>query len=203
MQSFRVAVEPHDWRTQETRLARLWYRYAAMNAGKTSSLLQVAHNYEENGEKVLLLTSALDDRDGKGLISSRIGLKREAFTYTRLTNFLERLEGVEVACVLIDEAQFLTEEQARQLHRWVHTKNIPVMCFGLRSDFRGDPFPGAAVLLTLADNLEEIRTACRCGKKATMNMRIDDDGARVVEGAQVLIGGNDRYRQVCARCFYG
>lgn len=87
-----------------------------MNAGKTSSLLQVAHNYEENGEKVLLLTSALDDRDGKGLISSRIGLKREAFTYTRLTNFLERLEGVEVACVLIDEAQFLTEEQARQLH---------------------------------------------------------------------------------------
>ncbi|MFG6459834.1 thymidine kinase [Roseateles sp. BYS96W] len=183
-------------------MARLWYRYAAMNAGKTSSLLQVAHNYEENGEKVLLLTSALDDRDGPGLISSRIGLKREAATYTSSTNFLERLKDVEVACVLIDEAQFLTVDQVRQLHRWVHTNDSPVMCFGLRSDFRGDPFPGAAMLLTLADNLEEIRTACRCGKKATMNIRIDEAGERVQEGDQVLIGGNSRYRQVCARCFY-
>lgn len=183
-------------------MARLWYRYAAMNAGKTSSLLQVAHNYEENGEKVLLLTSALDDRDGPGLISSRIGLKREAATYTSSTNFLERLKDVDVACVLIDEAQFLTVDQVRQLHRWVHTNDSPVMCFGLRSDFRGDPFPGAAMLLTLADNLEEIRTACRCGKKATMNIRIDEAGERVQEGDQVLIGGNSRYRQVCARCFY-
>jgi thymidine kinase len=173
-----------------------------MNAGKTSSLLQVAHNYEENGEQVLLLTSAIDDRDGEGVISSRIGLKRAAYTYTPGTDFLERLAGVDVACVLIDEAQFLTEAQARQLHRWVHTNDIPVMCFGLRSDFRGDPFPGAAVLLTLADNLEEIRTACKCGKKATMNIRIDENGSRVKEGEQVLIGGNNRYRQVCARCFY-
>lgn len=173
-----------------------------MNAGKTSSLLQVAHNYEENGEKVLLLTSALDDRDGPGVISSRIGLKREAETYTATTNFLERLKDVKVACVLVDEAQFLTVEQVRQLHRWVHTNDTPVMCFGLRSDFRGDPFPGAAMLLTLADNIEEIRTACRCGKKATMNIRIDERGDRVQEGEQVVIGGNGRYRQVCARCFY-
>ncbi|MDC6168400.1 thymidine kinase [Paucibacter sp. XJ19-41] len=183
-------------------MARLWYRYAAMNAGKTSSLLQVAHNYEENGEKVLLLTSALDDRDGDGVISSRIGLKRSAETYSPRTDFLERLKDVKVACVLVDEAQFLTVDQVRQLHRWVHAKNIPVMCFGLRSDFQGNPFPGAAVLLTLADNIEEIRTACRCGKKATMNIRIDENGERVQEGSQVLIGGNSRYRQVCARCFY-
>ena len=173
-----------------------------MNAGKTSSLLQVAHNYEENGEKVLLLTSALDDRTGRGVISSRIGLSREADTYNTHTNFFELLKGIDVICVLIDEAQFLTVEQVRQLHEWVHTRNIPVMCFGLRSDFQGHSFPGAAELLTLADNLEEIRTACRCGKKATMNIRIDEVGERVKEGAQVLIGGNGRYRQVCARCFY-
>lgn len=183
-------------------MARLWFRYAAMNAGKTSSLLQVAHNYEENGEKVLLLTSALDDRDGDGVISSRIGLKRNAETYSQRTDFAERLTEVDVACVLIDEAQFLTVAQVHQLHKWVHAKNIPVMCFGLRSDFLGNPFPGSATLLTLADNLEEIRTACRCGKKATMNIRIDEHGERVQEGSQVLIGGNSRYRQVCARCFY-
>ena len=185
-----------------SELARLWFRYAAMNAGKTSSLLQVAHNYEENGEQVLLLTSALDDRDGEGVISSRIGLKRNAKTYTPQTDFFDRLNDVDVACVLIDEAQFLTVAQVHQLHKWVHTRNIPVMCFGLRSDFQGNPFPGAATLLTLADNLEEIRTACRCGKKATMNIRIDENGKRVQEGSQVLIGGNGRYRQVRARCFY-
>lgn len=173
-----------------------------MNAGKTSSLLQVAHNYEENGERVLLLTSALDDRDGEGVISSRIGLKRNAETYSSRTDFAKRLTDVDVACVLIDEAQFLTVAQVHQLHKWVHTENIPVMCFGLRSDFQGNAFPGSATLLTLADNLEEIRTACRCGKKATMNIRIDERGERVQEGSQVLIGGNSRYRQVCARCFY-
>ena len=173
-----------------------------MNAGKTSNLLQVAHNYRENGEQVLLLTSALVDRDGQGVIASRIGLKREAETYTPRTDFLERLKDVRVACVLIDEAQFLTVEQVRQLHRWVHTTNTPAMCFGLRSDFQGNAFPGAAALLTLADNLEEIRTACRCGKKATMNIRVDENGDRVVDGDQVLIGGNSSYRQVCARCFY-
>lgn len=183
-------------------LASLWFRYAAMNAGKTSSLLQVGHNYEENGEQVLLLTSALDNRDGEGVISSRIGLKRSAETYNSRTDFHERLKDVNVACVLIDEAQFLTSDQVRQLHKWVHTRNIPVMCFGLRSDFQGNPFPGSASLLTLAENLEEIRTACRCGKKATMNIRIDECGERVQEGSQVLIGGSSRYRQVCARCFY-
>lgn len=183
-------------------MAKLWYRWAAMAAGKSTSALQVAKNYEDNDQQVLLLTSDLDDRDGRGFISSRIGIRREAHTFTAQTNFLERLKDVNVACVIIDEAQFLSLEQVQQLHRWVHTRNIPVMCFGLRSDFKGNPFPGSAALLTLADELDEIRTGCRCGKKATMNIRVDADGNRIREGEQVLIGGNSRYRSVCARCFY-
>lgn len=174
-----------------------------MNAGKSTYLLQVAHNYSEHGRKVLLLTSALDNRDGVGVISSRIGLRREALTYDPETNFKEMLKDVDVACVLVDEAQFLTFEQVRQLHQWVHAKGTPVMCFGLRSDFQGSPFPGSAALLTLADDLEEIRTICACGKRATMNIRLDENGERIKEGEQVLIAGNSRYRQVCAKCFYG
>lgn len=187
-------------------MARLFYRYSAMNAGKSTYLLQVAHNYNENGREVFLLTSALDGRDGFGVIASRIGLRRNAVTYSSDTNFhglLDgRLEEGVVACVLIDEAQFLTFEQVRQLHQWVHLRGIPVMCFGIRSDFQGNPFPGSAALLTLADDLEEIRTICACGKRATMNIRTDENGVRIREGKQVLIGGNNRYRQVCARCFY-
>ena len=173
-----------------------------MNACKSTYLLQIAHNYNENGNEVLLLTSAFDSRDGHGVISSRIGLHRDAMVYTANTNFSDLLKDVSVACVLVDEAQFLSFEQVQQLHRWVHSANVPVMCFGIRSDFRGQPFPGSAALLVLADNLEEIKTICRCGKKATMNIRTDENGIRVLEGEQVLIGGNNRYRQVCARCFY-
>lgn len=183
-------------------MASLHYRFSAMNAGKSTYLLQVAHNYKENGMEVLLLTSALDGRDGYGVISSRIGLKADATTYSADTDFDDLLRDVKVACVLIDEAQFLSVEQVHQLHRWVHTKNIPVMCFGIRSDFKGNPFPGSAALLALADSLEEIKTICSCGKKATMNIRTDENGVRVREGDQVLIGGNSLYRQVCARCFY-
>lgn len=183
-------------------MSSLHYRFSAMNAGKSTYLLQVAHNYNENGMKVLLLTSALDGRDGYGVISSRIGLKSEATTYSPETDFAELLKDVAVSCVLVDEAQFLSVVQVHELHKWVHTRNIPVMCFGIRSDFRGDPFPGSAALLALADSLEEIKTICKCGKKATMNIRTDENGVRVREGDQVLIGGNSRYRQVCARCFY-
>jgi thymidine kinase len=183
-------------------MASLHFRFSAMNAGKSTYLLQVAHNYKESGMEVLLLTSALDGRDGYGMISSRIGLKSPAVTYTAETDFDLLLRNVNVACVLIDEAQFLTAEQVHQLHRWVHTKNIPVMCFGIRSDFLGNPFPGSAALLALSDSLEEIKTICRCGKKATMNIRTDANGDRVRQGDQVLIGGNNLYRQVCARCFY-
>jgi thymidine kinase len=180
----------------------LHYRYSAMNAGKSTYLLQVAHNYKENGMRVLLLTSALDGRDGYGIIASRIGLKSEATTYSIETDFDVLLENVDVACILVDEAQFLSVKQVHQLHKWVHTKHIPVMCFGIRSDFMGNPFPGSSALLALAENIEEIKTICSCGKKATMNIRTDEHGHRVREGDQVLIGGNNRYRQSCARCFY-
>lgn len=183
-------------------MARLYFRHSAMNAGKSTYLLQVAHNYNENGKTVELFTSALDGREGHGFIASRIGLKRAARTYDQDSDFNVLLEQVDAACVLIDEAQFLTAAQVKQLHRWTHLRDIPVMCFGIRSDFLGEPFPGSAALLTLADNLEEIKTVCRCGKKATMNIRTNARGERVREGAQVLIGGNDTYRQVCARCFY-
>ena len=183
-------------------MASLHFRFSAMNAGKSTYLLQVAHNSKESGMEVLLLTSALDGRDGVGVISSRIGLKSPATTFTSETDFDLLLQDARVACVLIDEAQFLTAEQVQKIHRWVHTKKTPVMCFGIRSDFLGNPFPGSSALLALSDNLEEIKTICRCGKKATMNIRIDLDGNRIRSGAQVLIGGNSLYRQVCARCFY-
>lgn len=173
-----------------------------MNAGKSTYLLQVAHNYNENGREVQLFTSALDGRAGMGFIASRIGLKREASTFDETTNFAKQLLKENIACVLIDEAQFLTPEQVRDLHFWAHTNDIPVMCFGIRSDFKGNAFPGSAALLALADNLEEIKTVCRCGKRATMNIRTDSAGTRIREGAQIEIGGNERYRQVCARCFY-
>lgn len=183
-------------------MAKMHFRVAAMNAGKSTYLLQIAHNYEENGNTVRLLTASVDDRYGVGKITSRLGISRDAETFTPQTSFKALLEDTNVACVLIDEAQFMTTKQAKELHEWVHTKNIPAICFGLRSDFRGDPFPGAATLLALADNIEEIKTICSCGKKATMNIRTDENGQRVTEGEQVSIGGNDRYRPVCGRCFY-
>lgn len=182
-------------------MAKLYFRYSAMNAGKSTYLLQVAHNYRSNGRDVALYTSQVDDRFGVGKITSRLGISSDATVYTPQTHFDEALP-CDVACVLIDEAQFLEPAQVQTLHRWAHAQNVPVMCFGIRSDFQGQPFPGAAYLLALADDLEEIKTVCACGKKATMNMRTDENGERVREGAQVLIGGNSRYRQVCARCFY-
>lgn len=188
-------------------MGKLYFRYAAMNAGKSTALLQVAHNYEERGMQVLLFTAAHDDRVGVGQIGSRLGLVRQAATFGPDTEFarapLQELAGTDaLACVLIDEAQFLTPAQVHQLHRMAHVEKLPVICWGLRSDFRGDAFAGAATLLTLADDLEEMKTICACARKATMNMRIDGQGRRVKEGEQVVIGGNDRYRSVCPACFY-
>jgi thymidine kinase len=184
-------------------MAKLFFRYSAMNAGKSTSLLQIAYNYEEQGQQVLLFTAGIDDRSGVGCIASRLGLKRQASVFDANTDFYTLLsEQTELACVLIDESQFLAPDQVRQLHRLSNTCNIPIICFGLRSDFQGQPFPGAAHLLTLADDIEEIKTICACGRKATMNIRIDDEGRRVREGAQVQVGGNNRYQQACARCFY-
>ena len=184
-------------------MAKLFFRYSAMNAGKSTSLLQIAYNYEEQGQNVLLFTAGIDDRGGAGCIASRLGLRRPARMFDEHTDFFVLLGGQDApACVLIDESQFLQPEQVRQLHRVAHLCNTPVICFGLRSDFQGKPFPGAAHLLTLADDLEEIKTICACGRKATMNIRINGQGRRVHQGEQVQIGGNSRYLQVCARCFY-
>lgn len=182
-------------------MAKLYFRYSAMNAGKSTYLLQIAYNYNETGQQVALLTAAVDDRYGTGRITSRLGIDREAQVFSPDTHFHETLCD-DVACVLVDEAQFLQPAQVRQLHQWAHAKGIPVICFGIRTDFRGDPFPGAAALLALADDLEEIKTICSCGRKATMNMRLAESGERVRDGDQVFIGGNSRYRQVCAGCFY-
>ena len=183
-------------------MSKLFFRYAAMNAGKSTALLQVAHNYEERGMAVRLFTAAHDDRAGAGIIGSRLGLQREAETFGPDTEFVREHLGEGVACLLIDEAQFLTPGQVRQLHRLAHTGRVPVICWGLRSDFLGNAFPGSAALLTLADDLEEMKTICACARKATMNIRTDGAGRRVREGEQVVIGGNERYRAVCPRCFY-
>ena len=184
-------------------MAKLYFRYSAMNAGKSTALIQVAHNYEENQKTVRLYTARLDDRYGLGHVTSRLGPQRDAHTFDADFDFLaDHREKPPVACILIDEAQFLTTAQVQQLHQLAQTGGVPIICYGLRSDFKGQPFPGAAALLTLAEEIEELKTICGCGKKATMNMRVDAHGAMVVDGAQVEIGGNDRYRQVCGRCFY-
>jgi thymidine kinase len=182
----------------------LYFRFAAMNAGKSTALLQAAHNYEERGLRVRLFTAAHDERSGQGVVGSRLGLQRSVETFGVDTVFDRALldGSTPLACVLIDEAQFLQPEQVRQLHRLAHQARLPVLCYGLRSDFRGDAFPGAAALLTLADSLEEMKTICACARKATMNMRIDAQGRRVNDGEQVVIGGNERYRAVCPGCFY-
>ncbi len=184
-------------------MAKLYFRYSAMNAGKSTALIQVAHNYEENGRRVALYTAAIDHRFGSGVISSRIGPRREAKTFDEGTDFYQEMEAMDgVSCVLIDEAQFLTPEQVRQLHRGAHVLDIPVICYGIRSDFLGEPFPGSAYLLTLADSLEELKNICSCGRKATMNPRFDAQGHRIRAGEQVAIEGDVRYDPMCAKCFY-
>lgn len=183
-------------------MSKLYFRYAAMNAGKSTALLQAAHNYEERGMRVLLFTAALDNRTGTGVISSRLGLSRQAAVFGAETQFDRAHLPPDLRCVLIDEAQFLTPAQVSQLHRMAHTEDIPVICYGLRGDFQGEGFPGSLSLLTLADDLEEMKTICACGRKASMNMRLDAQGRRVREGEQVVIGGNERYRGVCPSCFY-
>lgn len=184
-------------------MAKLYFRYAAMNAGKSTALLQVAHNYEERDQTVALFTSAIDTRFGNGRIVSRLGVERPAELFDPHTDFPTLLMSRPLpSCVLIDEAQFLAETQVTDLHRFAHVDGVPVICYGLRSDFQGHAFPGSRALLTLADDLEEMKTVCRCGRKATFNMRVDDEGRRVTEGAQVEIGGNERYEAVCPLRFY-
>lgn len=190
-------------------MAKLHARVSAMNAGKSTQLLQIAHNYESLGRKVLLMTAAVDDRYGVGQITSRLGVSREAEVFRpstdmfeRVRTFLNSIEGPsQMGAVLIDEVQFMTGHQVQALHRAVHVLKVPVMGFGLRTDFKGNPFEGSAMLLALAEDIEEVKTVCACGKKATMNMRVDALGNKVTEGPQVEIG-DARYRQVCGGCFY-
>jgi thymidine kinase len=184
-------------------MAKLFFRYAAMNAGKSTALLQVAHNYEERGHTVRIFTAAVDDRYGHGVVTSRLGPQRQADVFNRQTDFRAELaaDGQKVACVLVDEAQFLAKTQVWALHEVAHMQHVPVICYGLRTDFQGELFEGSASLLALADEMDEMKTICDCGRKATMNMRVDASGRKQTEGAQVEIGGNSRYRSVCGRCF--
>ena len=182
-------------------MAKLYFSYSAMNAGKSTILLQASHNYRERGMNTLLLTAAFDARAGEGRIGSRIGLGAEALTFAADTD-IEQLtrrahEQQPLDCLLVDEAQFLSVDQVWQLSVVVDQLNIPVMCYGLRTDFRGQLFPGSAVLLAVADTLREIRTICHCGRKATMVIRLKETGETVTDGAQIEIGGNDKYVSLC------
>ena len=182
-------------------MAKLYFYYSAMNAGKTTTLLQSAHNYRERGMRVLILTPRLDDRAGSGTVASRIGLKAVGHAFQRGDD-LEQVIRLDVAehgkldCVLVDEAQFLSKAQVWQLSEVVDALRVPVLCYGLRTDFRGELFEGSQYLLAWADELSEIKTICHSGKKATMTVRVDDAGRAVQQGPQVEIGGNGRYVSV-------
>ncbi len=182
-------------------MAKLYFNYSAMNAGKSTLLLQGSYNYRERGMNTMLMTAKLDDRAGKRVIASRIGLDSHAEVFGKDDNVFEviktRHEEKHIDCVLIDEAQFLSKIQVRQLADIADDLKIPVLCYGLRTDFRGELFPGSAELLALADSLREIRTICWCGRKASMVLRLDGNGAVIKSGAQVVIGGEDVYASVC------
>lgn len=184
-------------------MAKLYFHYSTMNAGKSTVLLQAAHNYRERGMQTYLLTAGFDTRAGTGTIASRIGIAEPADTFTPETDLFTRLETRlsegPCACAFIDEAQFLTEAQVWQIARAVDDLNVPVMCYGLRVDFLGELFPGSAALLALADEMREVRTICHCGKKATMVVRKNADGAVQTGGDQVQIGGNETYVSLCRR----
>ncbi len=186
-------------------MAKLYFYYSAMNAGKTTLLLQSAHNYRERGMNPLLFTPALDDRYEVGVIRSRIGLEAGAIAFRKEDDLFESvkqvLEARNVHCVLVDEAQFLSRDQVFQLTEVVDRLGIPVLCFGLRTDFQGELFEGSRYLLAWADQLEELKTICHSGSKATMVVRVDDDGYALREGSQVEIGGNERYVSVSRKEF--
>ncbi len=195
-----------------SHLAQLFFRYGAMNSGKTIEILKVAHNYEEQDKSVIIMTSGLDNRDGVGYVASRIGLKREATPIFNDTNVLDVVKeltaasvaktGADVACVLIDESQFLQKHHVLELAHIVDDLQIPVMAFGLKNDFRNELFEGSKYLLLYADKIEEMKTICWfCRKKAIMNLRFHD-GQPVYEGEQVQIGGNEAYYPVCRRHYF-
>tara|TARA_X000001036_G_scaffold402097_1_gene407653 strand:- start:299 stop:877 length:579 start_codon:yes stop_codon:yes gene_type:complete len=186
-------------------MAKLYFNYSSMNAGKSTMLLQSNHNYLERGMKPQIYTSDLDNRYGSGEIVSRIGLKAKSNIFNSKTDIYQDIiklkNNTSVDCVLIDEAQFLTEKQVGQLGKIVDELNIPVLAFGIRTDFQGKLFEGSKYLLAWADNLKEIKTVCHCGRKATMVLRVDDEGNIVADGSQIEIGGEERYVSVCRKHF--
>ena len=184
-------------------MAKLYFSYSAMNAGKSTILLQASHNYQERGMNTLLLTARLDDRAGTGRIASRIGFGADAYTFSPDTDIAGLVDDVHantpLSCVLVDEAQFLTADQVWQLSQITDETGIRVMCYGLRTDFQGKLFDGSAALLAIADDLREIRTICHCGRKAIMVVRQSEDGTVITDGAQIEIGGNERYISLCRK----
>ncbi|MBK8439931.1 MAG: thymidine kinase [Rhodobacter sp.] len=184
-------------------MAKLYFHFSTMNAGKSTLLLQAAHNYREGGMQTHLITAQFDNRAGEGRIGSRIGIGEPADTFAPGEDLFEKLRArlaqEPVACVFIDEAQFLSKEQVWQLARAVDDLKVPVMCYGLRVDFQGNLFPGSAALLAWADEMREVRTICHCGKKATMVVRKGPDGRALTAGEQVVIGGNETYQSLCRR----
>lgn len=186
-------------------MAKLYFYYSSMNAGKSTSLLQSSYNYRERGMNTLVLAPELDDRYGAGRVTSRIGLEAEALSFREDDNIFDivaaKTEEQPLHCILIDEAQFLTKQQVFELGEVTDKLNIPVLAYGLRTDFQGEPFEGSKYLLAWADNLKEIKAICHCGSKATMVLRLDAEGRAITQGSQVEIGGNDRYVSMCRRHF--
>lgn len=184
-------------------MAKLYFSYAAMNAGKSTLLLQASYNYQERGMRTVILIAAFDDRAGRGRISSRIGLESDAIAFESSDDLFALIKELhssgDLACVFVDEAQFLSREQVWQLARIADDLHLPVMAYGLRTDFQGKLFPGSMELLAIADELREVRTICHCGRKATMVARLDADGNFIREGAQVDVGGNEKYVSFCRR----
>jgi thymidine kinase len=189
----------------ESKLAQLYFYYSAMNAGKSTALLQSAYNYKEMGMQPLLMTAALDNRYSTGSITSRIGLAEDADLFSQSSNLFLHIGDQhlrqKIDCVLIDESQFLTRQQVLQLTKVVDDLHVPVLCYGIRTDFQGELFTGSQHLLAWADKLIELKTVCRCGRKATMVVRKNADGEVVTQGAQVHIGGNDTYQSLCRKHF--
>ena len=187
-------------------MAKLYFNYSSMNAGKSTMLLQANHNYQERGMSTIIYTSSVDDRYGKKEIVSRIGLKAESNIFSSDTNIYEEVisfnKDKRVDCVLIDEAQFLSKDQVAQLGQIVDDLDIPVLTFGIRTDFKGNLFEGSKYLLAWADNLKEIKTVCHCGRKATMVLRLDENGNVLETGDQIEIGGNEKYVSICRKHFY-
>jgi thymidine kinase len=187
-------------------MAKLYFYYSSMNAGKSTALLQASYNYRERGMNTIVLTPSLDDRYGQGVVTSRIGLQSEAGLIGPDEDLFARVSSLKAEeplhCVLIDEAQFLSKQQVLQLGQISDLLDIPVLAYGLRTDFRGEPFEGSKYLLAIADNLKEIKAICHCGSKATMVIRQDQDGNVITSGESVEIGGNDRYVSMCRKHFY-